>query len=275
MLTKVTLVDPLGASLALPLQDNSNGFTVKNIEGLDPVKASLTSTPFAQLDGSQAQGARRENRNILLTIGLEPYSGGSTVKALRAALYGVVMPKSFVTLQFFEDGAATPEYTITGQVESFETPLFSKDPEVVVSIICYEPSFEEYTPHLITGLNTVTDTSGAYTTIVNPGTIESGYLLTLSVNRLASTGFTVYNYRPGVSPTTLQVTASINTPDVIKLSTKSKDKSVLKGSTSILYSVPASSKWAMLYPGTNYIRVVCAGAAIPFTIGYTAKYGGL
>lgn len=275
MLTQVNLVDPMGNALSLPLQDNTNGYTVKNIEGLDPVKATITSSPFAQLDGSQSQGARRENRNIIMTIGLEPYSGGATVKALRSALYGWLMPKSFVTLQFFEDGAVTPGYTITGQVESFETPLFSKDPEVAVSLICFEPSFEEFTPHALGPFNTVTDTLGAYTTIVNPGTIEVGYLLTLSVNRPATTGFTIYNYRPGVTATQLDVVASLVNLDVVALSTRARDKSVLKNSTSILYAVPAASKWVPLYPGTNYIRVVCPGAAIPYTIGYTAKYGGL
>lgn len=275
MLTKVNLVDQFGTTLSLPLQDNTNGYTVKNIEGLDPVNATIVSSPFAQLDGSQSQGARRENRNIVLTIGLEPYSGGDTVKELRTALYNWLMPKSFVTMTFFDDGAITPGYTITGQVESFEAALFSKDPEVVASIICFDPAFEAFEPTAITGLTTVTDTAGLYTTIDNPGSIEVGYLLTLSANRVASAGFTVYNYRPGVTETQLEVKAALANLDVVYLSTRERDKSVLKNTSSVLYSVPASSKWVMLYPGTNYIRVVCAGAAIPYRIDYTAKYGGL
>jgi hypothetical protein len=35
------------------------------------------------------------------------------------------------------------------------------------------------------------------------------------------------------------------------------------------------STWINFFPGTNYIRVYADGAAIPFTIEYTTKLGGL
>jgi hypothetical protein len=50
MLTMVTVQNPSG-TLFLPLTDASQGYVVKDIQGLDPVKASLASSTMAQMDG--------------------------------------------------------------------------------------------------------------------------------------------------------------------------------------------------------------------------------
>jgi hypothetical protein len=257
----------------------SAGYTIKNIDGLDPVKATIVSSQFAQLDGAQQQSARRETRNIVMTIGLEPYSGGLTVKALRAALYANLMPKSFVRIRFYEDDSETPWAYIDGQVESFEAPLFAKDPEVNLSIICFDPSFiNATTTHLSgAGFSTV-NSGGTETDILYPGTIEVGYILTISVNRPLTSGLSIQNRRPDGTVNQLDILMSLapTGTDVIELSTVSSKKYVLRNSSSILYSVPVSSKWAPLYPGLNHFRVIADGSpAIAYTIDYTAKYGGM
>lgn len=279
MLTKIDIQDLPGLTntISLPLQDVSAGYTVKNIEGLDPVKATIVSAPFAQLDGAQQQSARRETRNIVITIGMEPYSGGSTVKDLRAALYANFMPKSFVRIRFYEDGSDTPWCYIDGQVESFEAPLFAKDPEVNISVLCFDPSFlSTSATHLSgTGYDTV-NTGGAETTIAYPGTIEVGYILKVTVNRLLTGGLTIQNRRPDGTVNQLDLSLSLDSPDAVEVSTIAAKKYAIKNSASIMYSVPVSSKWAPLYPGNNFFRLVAAGTpAIAYTIDYTAKYGGM
>ena len=273
MLTKIEVEDLQGNTLSLPLQDNSAGYTVTNVDGLDPVKATIVSSPFAQLDGSQFQASRRENRNVVMTIGIEPYFGGSTVRSLRAALYAYFMPKTNVNLKFYDDGVLIA--TIGGQVESCEAPLFSKDPSVAVSIICFDPSFLAPAYTTVNG-NTVSTTTEQ--TIAYPGTTEAGYLLTLNVNRSLS-AFSIYNRRPDGTVGLIDVTYAFLAGDVVKINTVSKNKyiTVTRAGivTSILYAVSSTSKWNPLYPGNNYYRVLATGAAIPFTIGYTAKYGGL
>lgn len=274
MLTKIEVDNLQGQTLSLPLQDTSAGYTVRSIDGLDPVKATIVSAQFAQLDGSQQQGARRENRNILLRIGMEPYSGGSTVRSLRTALYNYFMPKAFLKINFFEDDVLTA--SITGQVESFENPLFSKDPEVAISIICFDPSFVDPSLTTVSG-NTVTGSTEQ--TIAYSGTIEAGMIFRMTANR-AMAGFAIHNRRPdGTESILLDSTYAIANLDQIVVSTMPKNKyATLKRSSitsSILYTLATGAKWGALYPGNNYFRVVAAGAAVPFTIEYTAKYGGL
>lgn len=274
MLTKLDIEDLQGHTLSLPLQPATPGYLIKEIEGLDPVKANVVSSEFAQLDGSQYQSSRRENRNIILRIGLEPYfAGGSTVSDLRSALYSYFMPKNWVNLKFFIDG--TLAYTIQGTVESCESSLFSKDPEVTVSIICFDPNF--LAPSSTT-VNGTTVSTSAEQTITIPSTVEVGYLLTMNVNR-SITGFSIYNRRPDGSIAQLDLALSLLSGDVVKISTEPKSKyATLTRSgvtSSILYAVSASSKWGPLWPGDNFFRVLLSGTTIPFTILYTDKYGGL
>jgi hypothetical protein len=277
MLSKVDVVGPSGSTLSLPLADTSAGYILKGIEGLDPVKATLVSSSFAQLDGSQFQSARRENRNVILTVGIEPYSGGATVRSLRAALYAYFMPKTVVTLKFYDDDVFFA--SIVGTIESCETPLFSKDPELNISIVCFDPAFSAASATSVSG-NTVSSSSSTEQTINYPGSVETGYLFTLNVNRSIS-GFTLYMRRAGGSALALDFAASLVSGDVVKISTASRDKYArLTHSgveSSVLFDVSKSSIWTPLWPGDNFLRVKQAdtGAAIPFTLAYTTKYGGL
>ena len=68
MLKRVEVVTPQGAVLDLPLGDISSSLQIESIEGLDPVKATIASSSFAQLDGAQYQSSRRETRDIKLRI---------------------------------------------------------------------------------------------------------------------------------------------------------------------------------------------------------------
>lgn len=281
MITKIEVKDPQGNTLLLPLQDNSSGLTVRKIEGLDPVKATIVSSAFAQLDGSQQQGARRENRNIVMTVGMEPYSGGTTVSALRAQLYAYLLPKSFVTLRFFADGASTPYAVIDGQVESFEAPLFVKDPEVNVSIISFDPAFSAPSAtDIVAGWNSV-NVGAAGAALTYPGTIEVGAQIVLNVNRTLS-AFSIINVRAGLPDARFDATLALASGDKVVVNGVARNKYVTRAvgvgaPASILYAATNTSKFPTLYPGLNTLRVehTASGAGVPFEIHYTAKYGGL
>src|SRR6187431_1368607 len=101
MFDKLEVRTDQGALLTLSLQEVEEGFIISDIDGLDPVKATIVSSAFAKLDGEVFQSARREKRNIILSLDLEPdYSIGS-VQSLRNKLYQFFMPKSRVMLRFF------------------------------------------------------------------------------------------------------------------------------------------------------------------------------
>lgn len=272
MLQRIEVVSSQGTLLNLSLEDLENGFLVEEVEGLDPVKATITSSSFAQLDGSQYQSSRREDRNVKLKISLEPEWGTQTVRDLRKVLYSILMPKSFVTLKFYMSDS--DPLWISGRVESFETVLFSAEPTVDISIMCFDPDFYDPTPETLTSATVSTNID---TTIAYDGTVETGVLFTLNVNR-ALTAFSIYN-TTGEGLQQLDFAGTLQAGDVLRISTVAGNKYARLTragvETSFLYGISPQSAWLELKPGDNKFRVYAIGAAIPFTLEYTRKYGGL
>lgn len=275
MLNEVVVRNSQGASLSLPLDSVESGLILKDIQGLDPVAASIVSTSFAQLDGEQYQFSRREKRNMLMTIGLEPYYSevADTVRGLRNVLYQFFMPKTEVTLRFNMTDAASVE--IKARIESFASPLFTSDPEVVISLLAFNPDFVDPVTVTLPGSTT---TGSTPTNVTYDGTVETGLLFTLNVNR-SMTGFTLYNLPTDNQERSLLFVAPLLNGDQVVISTVpgSKTATLIRGgvTSSILYGVSPLANWISLYPGLNRIRVVADGAAVPYNIAYTRKYGGL
>lgn len=273
MLVRVEVHTRQGTMLNLTLDDVSEGIAVEEIEGLDPVKATLISSSFAQTDGEQYHSSRRETRNIKLKLGLEPDYINDSVQDIRTRLYNFLMPKTEVTLRFHMDSGLYVD--ILGRVESFETPLFSKDPAVDISLICFDPDFYDPISVTIDGLSTASTEE-----IVVPyeGTVETGILFTLNVNRSFSE-FTLYHRPEDNNLRSLDFSTPLIAGDILQISTVSGQKRVTltrSGTiTSILYAMSPQSNWIELQPGDNRLRLYAEGAALPFEIEYTTKYGGL
>ena len=274
MMTKIVAITDQGAVLTLPLQGPTS-FSVQDIEGLDPVAATLVSSAFAQIDGEQYQASRRQKRNIILTLGYEPDYVNTTVQSLRKILYGVFMPESRVLLRFYQDGE--PMVQIYGRIETFESPKFAKEPMAVISILNFDPDFYNPTSTIISGNTTSSNTETPHE---YPGTVETGFRLQLFVNRDMSS-FTIFHRPPDNSLRSLDflTTQPLQAGDTLTVSTVSGKKTVTllrDGVTSSrLYDVSPTSEWINLYPGSNKLRIYAGGAAVPFQIDYTAKYGGL
>lgn len=273
MITMMEVRTLQGTLLSLPLEDSSSGMIIQEINGLDPVKATIVSSSFATMDGAQYQSSRRESRNVTLTLGLVANYSSNSPRSLRAQLYSFFMPKSQIILRFYMDDASTVE--ILGRVESFETPLFSNEPKVDISILCFDPDFTGIAPISLTG-STVSTTVN--TLVEYDGTIETGFVFTLNVNRTL-TEFTLYNRPPDNITRTLDFAAALVSGDVVTISTVSGSKSITltrSGITSsLLYGMTPQSSWLELFPGENSFRAHAVGAAIPYGITYTPRYGGL
>lgn len=273
MLTKVEVRTAAGTLFTFPIYDIADGYTVRDIEGLDPVKATLVYSSFAGQDGSTFQSARRENRNLILKLGYEPDYALTTTQILRSKLYSGFMPKSKVALRFYEDTGLV--VNISGTVESFDSPRFTKDPDGTISIICENSDFDT----LVTLRQSGVTTPGSVTTDLQyDGTIETGFLFTLNVNRTL-TGFTFYSTDASNTQRSMPFAAPMVAGDVLKISTIPGNKyAVLThagADVSVLYGVSAGANWLNLFPGLNKLRVLAAGAAVPWTLDFTTKYGGL
>jgi hypothetical protein len=266
-----------GELLSLPLEDDSSGFRVANIEGLDPVKATLVSSSRAGSDGEQYQSSRRETRNIKFNIELDPNSDiGDTVRDLRKKLYRFFMTESEVRLTFIlEDGL---DVDIVGRVESCETAHFSQEPAVDISIICFEPDFYDPTPVVATGMST---SDAAPKVVTYDGTVEVGVKITLGPIVNAIPDFTLYHTLPNDEIRTLEFdNVPLEIGDVLVISTVfgSKGATLTRAgsSSSALYGISPQSNWIELEPGDNQLKLystVVGGS--PWTVEYINKYGGL
>lgn len=276
MLSKIEVINRKGASLMMPFEDFENGFGVTEIEGLDPVKATLVSSGFAGRDGALYHSSKRESRNLVLHIDLIPDFDETTAKSLRNQLYAFLMPKSEVTLRFHE---ALGSYTeIKGRVESFESPLFTPEPQVTISLLCFDPDFIDPNPFTKSGV-TVASTDLTKTALTYLGSVEAGFVFTLNLDR-SSNGFSIMQETPSGDTYALDFAASLLAGDKLVISTisGSRGASLTRGGnlTSILWGVSPQAKWLELEgPGDNLLRVSAAAAGIPWTIQYVNRYGGL
>ena len=273
MLSQVDVISDQGTVLNLPVGDESNGLYIKDIDGLDPVAASLSSSPFGQLAGEVEQGARREKRNIVLTVGLEPDYITQTVSQIRRNLYRYFMSGSKVTLRFISDDLET--VMIRATVEDMDSALFTQDPEAQISLIAYKPDFLSLVETSLPGGTTA---AALDTNLVYPGSVPAGFLFTLNVNR-SITGFVITQTMPNNDQKTLEFQYPMVNGDILQLSTVEGNKfATLTRSGSVKSAISGPSPqadWIQLAPGTNKIRVAVSGAAIPYTIKYTSRYGGL
>lgn len=262
-----------GLLLPLPLFDQTDGYLVKEIEGLDPVDAVLTYSSIASQDDEQEQSSKRVKRNIVIRLGYNPDYIDESVESLRDNLYQYFMPKSLVKLRFYREGK--PDVEIQGRVEKMNAPLFAEDPEARISILCAKSSFYGMET-LSFGGNT---TSGATEVSVDyEGSVETGGIFQILPNRNLGS-FTIYNRLPDDSVQSQEFVYPLVAGDILNINSVALSKAARltrAGATeSALRGISPYSQWVNLYPGVNKIRVAAAGAAIPWTFTYANKHGGL
>lgn len=276
MLSSVDVSNMQGGFIKLPLTDPTSGIVVKSIDGLDPVKATLVSSSFANLDGEQYHSSKRDTRNIVLTLGLDPQFTTMGVRELRQLFYKVCMPKSMVTLTFHDTNDLPVQ--IDGRVESMETPLFSADPTVQISILCYNPDFIDPIPVTLSG--SASDTSGeVYINYV--GTVDTGLLLAVSPTGSDSGTFAGILRSPGNDNQQTYFSSQVPVDSVLTISSVPGNKyAYLRTAAgyqeSALQDVDPASAWLTLHPGDNYFLLDYPSTpALPWEIQYFNRYGGL
>lgn len=271
MLTQVTVDGPRG-TLYLPLADASQGYVVKDIQGLDPVKATLSSSVMAQMDGSMFQNARREPRNITMTVGLESDYVTNTVADLRTNFYAFLMTKGIITFNLFkEDGLFASTVAV---VESVDNNMFTTDPEIAVSLMCFDPDL--YAPSE-TLVQSTTAVAGDEQDIVYPGTTDTGIVFEMTIPA-ASGEVRLVNTRPDTISQQFRVAGNFSVGDQLTIDTNpgSKRVGIVRGGAAVsgLYLLDKTSNWISLQEGTNQFTTYWNGVPTPYTIRYIVKYGG-
>lgn len=284
MLTSVTF-QANGLEIDLPLSGDLGGLYIEDIEGLDPVEATIVTADTAgTVPGTIQQSVKRVSRDIVFTIGLDPdWASGQTVRLLRQQLYNLLMPQNMVTMIFYDDdadNAVAGIVNIQGQVETFTSTLFAKDPTVAISVYCFNPDFID--PNFVTeNLASVTDTTTQ--TVAYEGSVDTGIECTIDFTA-AATDATIYVTTPDGVIKSFLVTAAFIAGDSLYINTNDQLKAVTFTRSGIaqsyMWAKDFAAQWLKFAPGTNLLRVVVsnngtAQAAVPYILTYYNRHGGL
>lgn len=277
MITRVDITSDKDGVLSLPLSDTSQGFTVADISGLDPVDSEITSSDYALQDGVVYHSSRRGARNIVLTLDLEStYS--TDVSGLRALLYKYLMPGASLKIRIF-DLSVGGMVDIKGVVETFECPLFSAEPRATISIMCPEPDFLSPNSTKIvlqrktSNVSDVIDYKGSVPTGImiyyKPGVTINGFSISMAPRNTLDT-FRRLSYNGVIdSLGTLSINTNPRQKSVLYSSGPSQAKSVLNNVDMI------GLDWLQLKPGLNSILANGPGPLTNYTLEYTTRYGAL
>ena len=281
MLTEVKAFSSWRSAPVMPLNGSraeTDLIQVRNISGLDPVKASVNTSPYGSVDGASYVGSSLTNRNIVLTLHPNPDYDNWTYESLRRLIYAYFMPKRPTKLVFYSDDMIP--VAISGIVEGVTVNMFSKDPELQVSIICPDPYFTALEATVITG-QTVRP-GGDVVVVDYGGTIEAGINVKVTaVTAPNPTGITVQIGDPPI--TSFGVVATVDPATYFELSSIPMRKYVQNvgiGSgviTNLLskVSIQEGSAWPTLQPGENEFRVVTDQGAQDWELRYFERFGGL
>lgn len=283
MLTKIEIRAP-GTAPALTLDvvvpNASTRYLVHNVEGLGPVKSSISTAPLGQLNGTDYTGSSVAERNIVIDFEYKPnYAMAQTVYDLRQELYSFAGPQKNVELTLYIDGVGTR--TIEGYVESVESPMFSKEVTGQISVLCPSPWF--------VGQTVVrTETPETNITINYPGDIPTGPEI---IYKTPPVGVTALLRMENTHPTTGTQTLAVNTlfpaDRVMTFDFRDRQKRALQWDGRNLIPSLESFSWWKLHPGNNVVRFsgrhqpdgAASTGPLPstptFQITYPVLYGGL
>jgi phage-related protein len=249
---------------------------IRNIEGLEPVKASVNTSLFGSVDGAAYTGASVPNRNIVLTIHPNPDWHTWKYEDLRKLIYSYFMSKKPVRLVFYNDEDSPVE--IFGIVESVDNSIFSKDQEFNVSVICPDPYFTSLDPKVITGQSI--RSGGAPRVVTYNGSVETGIRVKVSFSSgTAPTTIGIQVGDPKVSY--FNVTATVGSTLYLDMSSVAMQKYVQNVSigsgviTNLLSKMQEGSKWPLFEQGDNNFSVITDQGVQDWELSFYERFGGL
>ena len=246
---------------------------IRNIDGLNPVKASVNTSPYGLVDGASYTGSSVLTRNIVLTLKPNPDWNTWTYEKLRHLLYSYFMPKLVTRLVFYSDDMIPVE--IYGVVEDVSVNIFSKEPELLVSIICPDPYFTALDPTVITGVN------GEVETFDYNGNIEAGIVVKVSYVSGSPTTIGIQLGEPKV--TYFGVNATVGETEYFEMSSIPMNKyvqninigsGIIDNLLSEVY-LQEGTLWPMLEPGENEFMVVTDSGVQDYELIFYERFGGL
>lgn len=282
MLTEIRVRNPrriVDTQLDLPLQGPSK-FPIIFVDGLTPVAAEFTSSPYANLPGEYLQSSRVGVRNIVLTLELKPdWSTGEDPEDLRKILRGFFTPGHPVELELVTDKVTRH---ISGVVESLEAPMFVREPQVQISVLCHDPYFYE-SPGSGETTFTTTANNGFSIEFSDTGDVDTGVRIGITpdydINSIALHVGPAYE---GMSVhRTFEVVAHVAAFQELVIDGRAFRKDVRNMSTGMqhLSSIVAGSVWPVFQPVPMAVVVTGDSASTTtmyeVSVTYSRRYASL
>lgn len=173
MIYDVRVLNPTSLLGIIPVNSAAKPYQVVNIEGLGPVKASISTTSKGYGPGVNYGGSIIDARNIVLDIQLNGV--GEKARVARLELYEMFPIGERINLYFYE---GTDVYNIPGYVESVAPKLFTRKPTLQISVLCTDTYFRRYPlDHEV-----LLPTGGVPLKVVYGGRVDNGMTIDIAFN---------------------------------------------------------------------------------------------
>jgi predicted phage tail component-like protein len=279
----LTLENSKGEQIILTNRETE--YQIIDVMGLEPPKATITSSTLVGLDGAKFQSSRLEERNIVIKIRIN-----GQVAENRNRLYRYVKAKQYCKVIYKDE---LHNVFAEGHIDTIECPLFTNSEIMQISIVCHDPylqslveiisniayvlgNFEFPFSFGASGIipDTKTDSaiefgeidSNPNVNIFNEGG-DTGLIIDIQVSGGGVLNPALHNVYTRES---FRLNITLQDGDVVTLNTKRGEKSVtlLRHGTkqNILNHMAAGSIWLQLYEGDNIFTCSAdEGAEFMFT----------
>lgn len=287
MLTQVEIVCS-GQTLTLPiLSAVDSPVQIVDIEGLGPVNADISSIRRANLLGESPTSSSIGKRNIVLTFRLNPdWSINQSLGALRATLYRYFRPSADVDVKLTADHLPGV-VKVAGKIESMDPDMFSPDPQMRVSILCFDPYFTMETLGTFSD-NPIPASGSAATELSVLGTEEVGVLLVIEKYSSGSDYVGTIDFWTNYSDNATKMaigSITISDDHELHISTEPGNKYIKRKTKSTgawtfyTYTLGSNIIWPLLKPdmfGSANWRIQCQTASkLKSTLTYKQRFGGI
>lgn len=257
-------------ALVLPIHGESK-YPVVFIDGLNPVKAEISSSPYANLPGDHFQSSRVGPRNIVLTLELSPsYSTGEDVERVRQDLRRWLNVESRVEMTFVTTDV---QRVINGVVEAFEAPMFVETPQVQISILCHDPYFAAMSPR---NFNAWVMPGDPFL-IENNGDVSVGFTAWIYASGMVGNEFLISNQSNAMGGG-FQIVYDFQSGTEVSINTLPRQKHVVvNGNHSLLPYITKGSVWPIVTPGNNVFNIGFreAASSTSVNLSFVERYSGL
>lgn len=269
--TKIRLQGLTVIELPIVGAQPTDRYICKGVDGLGPPEIDVRVKNGLNSKGV-FQNKKTLPRELVIAVGLNPdYAAGERPSDLRGELYGLLTTgKQYepdgVSIEVWVEGREDPLYT-SGWVSRMETPIFSKDPMVQITIQCKDVYLEGNFVELPVPANK------AFWEIVNTGSAPTGILFMFTYTGAASSFSLGHaNYMP------FEVVYNFQANDVIYYLSDPGGHTLYRmragQQLQMAGMLGPSSDWVMLHGGLNQLQFNSTSWTLD-TLGYREKFWGI